>query len=91
VSEAALSALRQRDVAAIAYADLPYAIADPDLLIARIHELQSRGIGVEDYPVQEGDSEAKAVAIQCYRSQVALVDVSMCCDREVERFFRISF
>jgi len=91
VSEAGLRALSQRHVNGFAYADLPYAIADPDFLSTRINELQARGMGIDEVPVPQGDPATKAQAISCYQSQIALVDVSRCSDPGVEHIFRLGF
>jgi len=89
-SDAAIQALRQTEIPAIAYSDLPYAIADPNLAPTRIRELEGRGLRIRDYVTSSTSSELKRSACVCYQSQMNLVGFEDCYSPHAERFYRVN-
>jgi LmbE family N-acetylglucosaminyl deacetylase len=88
-SNAAVAAILEADLPAIAYTDLPYAFSFPDFPAQRIAELQGMGCRVTEYPTMLGDYLLKREAVSCYQSQLGLVGTDGCFDEGAERFYRV--
>ncbi len=87
-SEAAILALAGTNIAAIAYAELTYALATPEFPPLRLRELETRGIQFEEYPLKRGTSDLKQRAAECYGSQG--IDTTGCFEPDAERFYRMT-
>jgi LmbE family N-acetylglucosaminyl deacetylase len=71
--QAALACLRARPgLPALAYLDLPYAMASGDVTDRQIRSLRASGVDLSE-PVQGPDGPAKERAAACYRSQLPLL------------------
>jgi LmbE family N-acetylglucosaminyl deacetylase len=88
-SDAAVTVVREVGTPAIAYAELPYAVADPAFAAIRIGQLQDAGLKVIDYPTPTGDLDLKRMAWNCYPSQHIHLDTSGCFSPSSERLYRI--
>jgi LmbE family N-acetylglucosaminyl deacetylase len=71
--QAALACLRVRpELAALAYLDLPYALAYGGAADQQIRSLRTSGVGLSD-PIRGEDGPSKERAATCYRSQLPLL------------------
>jgi LmbE family N-acetylglucosaminyl deacetylase len=88
-SDAAVSFVRQAGASAFAYAELPYAIADPAFKSVRIGQLEGLGLRITDYLTPTGDFGLKRTAWDCYPSQHINLDTSGCFSPDAERLYRV--
>lgn len=94
VGDAVTAVIRSRsDYPALAYVDLPYAISWPNLVEARLQDLNSRGVVLPTR--QTNDVTIKAVALNCYQSQLKQLDAAhprwrKCLDEvDAEQIFKL--